>query len=280
MIRPPLKWAGGKTRVLPDLMPHLPKASMLIEPFVGGASVFLNTEYRRYILADINIDLINLYRSIKRQPEYLIYCARNLFKNCNNSESYYSTRWTFNAQARAGEKSNHGALRCGLLSYWTERAAVFLYLNRHCFNGVCRYNIDGDFNVPYGKYKVPYFPETEIRQFSEKANDTRAIFLCASFERTLQLITDRDAVVESLIAVNQKFGVPVIISNSDTAETREIYKPFNLHELSVNRSVGANATTRGVAKEVIGVLKVCDGCGPCCGDATYKIMQEAGVFNE
>lgn len=99
------------------------------------------------------------------------------------------------------------------------------------------------------------------------------------------------ALVESLIAVNQKFGVSVIISNSDTPETREIYNPFKFHELSVNRSVSANAITRGAAKEVIGVLKTCEGCGrhgggicpdcgPCCGDATYKIMQDAGVFDE
>ena len=58
MIRSLLKWPGGKSRVMPELLPHLPKAGCLVEPFVGGASVFLNTDYRRYILADINPDLI------------------------------------------------------------------------------------------------------------------------------------------------------------------------------------------------------------------------------
>lgn len=57
-----------------------------------------------------------------------------------------------------------------------ERAAQFLYLNRHCYNGVCRYNLDNEFNVPYGKYKSVYFPESELRQFAEKANDTNAVF--------------------------------------------------------------------------------------------------------
>lgn len=104
MIRPFLKWAGGKSRVLPDLLPHLPKAKMLVEPFVGGGSVFLNTDYNRYILADINPDLINLYRSVKRHPDFLIDCARRLFECCNNEEHYYPVRREFNEQAKGGNK--------------------------------------------------------------------------------------------------------------------------------------------------------------------------------
>jgi DNA adenine methylase len=84
MIRPFIKWAGGKTRVLPDLLPHLPKADCLIEPFVGGASVFLATEYRRYVLADINPDLINLYREVTRYPDLVIDAARELFNSKNS----------------------------------------------------------------------------------------------------------------------------------------------------------------------------------------------------
>lgn len=323
MIRPFLKWAGGKSRVLPDLLPYLPKADLLIEPFVGGASVFLNTDYRHYILADVNYDLINLYRMATHHTELLIDTAAGMFKEGNNPECYYVIRDNFNSQSISAAQGWHPGRRYGSNVQWIIRAAQFLYLNRYGFNGICRYSLAGNYNVPRGKYKSVYFPETEIRQFAEKARDTKALFLCASFQQTLKIFNTRDAViycdppylpasktgnftqyyggefkknhhtqlVESLIAVNQEFGVPVIISNSNTPETRAIYSAFKFHEISVNRSVSANAITRGAAKEVIGVLKTCEGCGrhgggmcpdcgPCCGDATYKIMQAAGGFDE
>ena len=98
MIRPFIKWAGGKTRVLPDLLPHLPKADCLIEPFVGGASVFLATEYRRYVLADINPDLINLYREVTRYPDLVIDAARELINGKNSPQGYNEVRAAFNKQ--------------------------------------------------------------------------------------------------------------------------------------------------------------------------------------
>lgn len=269
MSRPIIKWAGGKTRVLPNLLPFLPKADCLVEPFVGGASVFLNTDYRRYILADINPDLIGLYRAVKKDPELFITIARAMFMAGNTQDAYTEFRKKFNA-----------------LPQGEERAALFLYLNRHGYNGVCRYNSRGGYNVPYGKYKSIYFPELEIRQFAEKANDTKTIFLCSSFERTLQVIEgvscaiycdppylpasktanftqyhsgtfaaeQHRQLVKALVSVNEKCGLPVVISNSDTPATREIYNPFDLHEITVNRSISANAATRGAAKEVIGSL--------------------------
>lgn len=144
MIRSLLKWPGGKSRVMPELLPHLPTASCLVEPFVGGASVFLNTDYRRYILADINPDLIRLYREVKSNPELVIDLARPLFATGNSKEEYLQNRRIFN-----GTK--------GLLD--VARAALFLYLNRHGYNGVVRYNQSGGYNVPFGQHKSsPYFP--------------------------------------------------------------------------------------------------------------------------
>ena len=76
MIKSPLKWAGGKTRVLPELLKHLPKADCLIEPFVGSGTVFMNTEYRRYVLCDSNRALINFFLALREDPERLILIAR------------------------------------------------------------------------------------------------------------------------------------------------------------------------------------------------------------
>ncbi|HBQ8538731.1 TPA: DNA adenine methylase, partial [Klebsiella pneumoniae] len=95
MIKSPLKWAGGKTRVLPELLKHLPKADCLIEPFVGSGTVFMNTEYRRYVLCDSNRALINFFRALREDPERLILIARNVFRNGNNEDSYYEERKLF-----------------------------------------------------------------------------------------------------------------------------------------------------------------------------------------
>lgn len=295
MIRSLLKWPGGKSRVMPELLPHLPKAGCLVEPFVGGASVFLNTDYRRYILADINPDLIRLYREVKSNPELVIDLARPLFATGNSKEEYLQNRRIFNNTK-------------GLLD--VARAALFLYLNRHCYNGVVRYSKRTGFNVNFGQHKTaPYFPETEIRQFAEKSNDTKAIFLCSSFQNTLKVMVGTDEAIycdppylpasdtanftqyhtepfteknhrqlaAELLEVNRKYGAPVVISNSDTETTREIYHHFRLHEIDVQRSVSTDASNRQKAKEVIGVLKVCEGCGRAGGGRCPDCGLAAGM---
>ncbi|QQA76197.1 DNA adenine methylase [Pectobacterium parmentieri] len=273
MIRPFIKWPGGKTRVLPDLLPHLPKGDRLFEPFVGGASVFLNTDFPRYVLADINADLINTYQMARDATQAFISTAKELFENGNSSDEYYRNRKTFNAI--------HDDER--LL-----KAALFLYLNRHCFNGICRYNNAGFYNVPFGGYKKPYFPEAEIKLFAEKANDTTTCFIAADFRKVLAAkAINKNSVIycdppylpvsdtanftqyhhaaftrehhiqlaKYLRHVRYETDAAVVISNSDTPATREIYQGFEFHEIAVQRSISANAITRGAAKEVIGVLK-------------------------
>lgn len=272
MIRPFIKWAGGKTRALPDLLPHLPKGDRLFEPFVGGASVFLNTDYPRYVLADINADLINTYQMAKNATQAFINTAKELFKNGNGKSEFYLNRNMFNAIS----DDEH------LL-----KAALFLYLNRHCFNGICRYNNAGFFNVPFGNYKKPYFPEAEIRLFAEKTNDTTTCFIAEDFRKVLtaRAINENSVIycdppylpvsdtanftqyhhaaftrehhhdlAGVLLNLNRSRGVPVVISNSDTPATREIYQHYQFHEIAVQRSISANGITRGAAKEVIGVL--------------------------
>lgn len=138
-----LKWAGGKFPLLDDIKKHLPEGECLIEPFVGAGSVFLNTDFSRYILADINSDLIGLYNIVKLRTDEYVAAAREMFTPENNvAERYYLYRDEFN--------QSQDPLR---------RAVLFLYLNRHGYNGLCRYNLRGEFNVPFGRYKKPYFPK-------------------------------------------------------------------------------------------------------------------------
>ena len=149
-----LKWAGGKYPLLDDIKRHLPKGECLVEPFVGAGSVFLNTDFSRYILADINSDLISLYNIVKMRTDEYVQAARELFvPETNCAEVYYQFREEFN--------KSQDPFR---------RAVLFLYLNRYGYNGLCRYNLRGEFNVPFGRYKKPYFPEAELYHFAEKAH--------------------------------------------------------------------------------------------------------------
>ncbi|ECF8073719.1 Dam family site-specific DNA-(adenine-N6)-methyltransferase [Salmonella enterica] len=289
LIRSPLKWAGGKREVVPDLRKHLPKAKCLIEPFVGGGSVFMNTDYDRYALCDSNAALMNFYQHMTYNTAALIDLAWKFFKGGNTPEAYEGNRKTFNEITLSHDKSR---------SQYLEWAALFLYLNRHGFNGVYRANLKGEFNVPFGKYDQPYFPYVEMRLFAEKARDTGTRFVCADFRTTIRALTgicpdisfhadklsdaviycdppylplsdkdsfthyngkaftenDHRALVAHLIEAEQFYGVKSVISNSDTPATRAIYSPFRLHKLNVKRSVSASTEGRKKAPEVIGVL--------------------------
>ncbi|THG63256.1 Dam family site-specific DNA-(adenine-N6)-methyltransferase [Klebsiella variicola] len=288
MIKSPIKWAGGKARVMPQLLKHLPKADCLIEPFVGSGTVFMNTEYRRYVLCDSNRALINFFRVQTSNTERLIDTAREMFLGGNNEEQYYKRRALFNSM----QWSDTGKADTALLY-----AALFLYLNRHCFNGIYRVNQMGDHNVPFGKYGTPYFPADEMRRFAEKANDTKAVFIDGDFRHTVPYVMqlaydaviycdppyipasktanftaygkpftldDHRDLVATLLDAHRQQGIRALISNSDTPETREIYSAFKLHAFSVRRSVSAKS--RDMAGEVIGVLRRDVGCNSgACG---------------
>ncbi|HGA9033595.1 TPA: DNA adenine methylase, partial [Salmonella enterica subsp. enterica serovar Java] len=185
----------------------------------------------------------------------------------------------------------------------------------HCFNGIWRVSKKSGFNVPF-RNKTRPFPEEELRQFAEKARRTRAEFLCVDFRYTLRaqyLLMSNDTViycdppylpesktadfrgytaagftpddhrdlVSLLLDVNQDYGAKVVISNSDTKETREIYAPFKLHRLKVQRSVSANGQRRGTADEVIGVLNDGERCVSAprrAGKATTAAFYEGSDY--
>ncbi|HDZ9599935.1 TPA: Dam family site-specific DNA-(adenine-N6)-methyltransferase [Klebsiella pneumoniae] len=314
MIKSPIKWAGGKTRVMPQLLKHLPKADCLIEPFVGSGTVFMNTEYRRYILCDSNFALINFFRQLTAWTDDVIALSCELFQDGNDAGRYYEHRSRFNVM---------NANNFGGISSLQRYAALFLYLNRHCYNGVWRINLKGSHNVPFGKYRSPYFPEAEMRLFAEKAKDTGTMFVCGDFRTTIPssvefdsepdavmycdppyipssktanftaygkpfTLDDHRALAATLLDAHRQHGTRSVISNSDTPETREIYSAFNLHAFSVRRSVSAKS--RDMAGEVIGVLRICNGCGcsgggncpdcgPVMGASTYGVMAAAGAFD-
>ncbi|EEV9022305.1 Dam family site-specific DNA-(adenine-N6)-methyltransferase [Escherichia coli] len=301
----PLKWVGGKSRIMNTLKAHLPEADCLVEPFVGGASVFMNTSYSRYILGDSNGALINFCRAARDNTDCLINEAKDLFLEHNNRTDYLAIRNTFNAE-------NHAFLSTGISDRRELRlAAMFLYLNRHCFNGLYRVNEKGDFNVPFGGYRAPYFPEREIRAFADKANSTRTLLVHGDFQKTLNTASHLFSIGSTLCVycdppylsfsgrdnftayekpftkdehvrlraaldrLSQETGgmTSITISGSDTPEARRIYQGYRMNRIQAPRSVGAK--TRKPAPEVIATLRQCDACGrhgggycPDCGTVT------------
>jgi DNA adenine methylase len=265
-IKTPLKWAGNKTSLMPQLLEHLPKGKRLVEPFGGSCAVMMNTDYDEYLIADVNPDLIHLCKYIQMDAGQFIADSKPFFERSNEEHLYYDLRLSFNIEPE-----------------WQWRATVFLYLNRHGYRGLCRYNQRGHFNIPYGHYKKPYFPEAEIRAFAEKAK--RTTFICADFEETLRMVRPGDVVYcdppyipESATACFTQYhtdgftsdnqlhlahslyrlsleGYPVAASNSDTQETRSLYGRFNIHKLTAPRRIGAGKGGASLAPELLAVLK-------------------------
>ncbi|WP_206403584.1 DNA adenine methylase [Erwinia billingiae] len=255
-----LKWLGSKSRIMPELEKYLPSGDRLVEPFAGSCAVMMNTNYEKYLVADVNPDLINLCRQIKESPRQFIIIAFRTFAENRSEESYYKVREMFN---------HH--LGLPLL----ERAAYFLYLNRNGHRGMCRYNKQGNFNVPFGYYTDPYFPLAEINAFAEKAK--RATFICADFTETLNMVKAGDVVycdppydgtfteyhgggfgkdkqyeLASLLSdvANRH---PVIASNSNTSLVKSLYRQFDLHQITAPRSIGVAAGKGKNAEEIIAV---------------------------
>jgi DNA adenine methylase len=268
-VRPFLKWPGGKFRLLDKVLSFLPLGEQLVEPFVGGGAVFLNTHYKSYLLNDANPDLIILYKTLQKQRKKFIENCRLLFVPKNNNEKkYYCFREEFNACADP-----------------TRRSALFLYLNRHGYNGLCRYSAGKKaFNVPFGRYVKPYFPEKEMIFFYEKA--VHATFICEDFTCTLKRAKKGSVVYndppyvpwnksscfteyraggfslkeqEILADLSQRLsrkGIPVLLSNHSNNLTKSLYQKADIHEFPVQRYISCKAANRGIVLELLAFYSV------------------------
>ncbi|HBF38483.1 MAG TPA: DNA adenine methylase [Firmicutes bacterium] len=163
-MRPFFKWAGGKYRLVERIQRKLPPGKRLLEPFAGSCALSINTDYEAYWLNDINPDLTSVYQILQREGlSFISSCKHYFTSETNTSAKYYEIRERFNQ-----EKDRY------------TKAMLFIYLNRHGYNGLCRYNSSGEFNVPFGRYRKPYFPEKELGYFYEKFQ--KALFSSLDFE--------------------------------------------------------------------------------------------------
>lgn len=264
--RPFLKWAGNKYRILSRILQTLPLGERLIEAFAGSAALFLNTEYERYLINDINTDVISLYQILQKEGNHFIDQTHRFFTPENNTpDVYYKLRARFNNSDDP-----------------TEKAALFVYLNRHGYNGLCRYSASGIFNVPFGRYHRPYFPRKEMVTFHLKAQ--RAKFTCLDFRKVFARARQGTVVYadppyvplsdtayfthysrdgfgfkeqEALTQNAQRLakrGIPVLISNHDTPFTRKAYRNAKLIGLTVTRSISCKGNQRIPAHEVLALF--------------------------
>lgn len=266
--KPFLKWPGGKFRLTDRIRSKLAPGKRLIEPFTGSAAVFLNTNYEEYLLADSNPDLINLFQQLVEEKDKFIKYCQSFFIPANNTEDkYYAFREEFNNTINQRRKS-----------------ALFSYLNRHCYNGLCRYNKKGKFNTPFGRYKKPRIQDEEMREFINAAKNTT--FMQADFTKTMQLARKGDVVYCDppyvplsdtafftdyhsggfnwddqilLVQTAQKLantGIQIVISNHNTKEVLKLYKNAGatIDCFQVQRHISCDANNRKKADEILAVF--------------------------
>jgi DNA adenine methylase len=261
MQKPFLKWAGNKLKILPFIKSQLGEHTRLVEPFMGSGVFAINTN-SRYLGADINNDLISIFHHLQNEPDLFIEYAKRFFgEEYIGGENYNLLRGRFNS-----------------LPYSLERAALFLYLNKHGFNGLCRYNQKGEFNVPFNHCKkTPAFPDTELRVAAERCRSSE--FKNQPFEKTflevgigdvvycdppyLPLVDKKGIVTytqhafgleehELLVSLARQSQVTVLISNHDSEVTRHLYKDADeIISLDVCRTMGRYNTIANTAKELL-----------------------------
>lgn len=268
-LKPVTKWVGGKRQLLPELVKRIPQSyNRYFEPFVGGGALLFKLAPQNAVINDQNLELINIYQSIKNNPDELIELLKKHQKN--NSKEYY-------LDVRSVDRDGRLDLMTDV-----ERAARILYMLRVDFNGLYRVNKKGQFNVPYGKYKNPKIVNKEnIRAVSQYFNQTNVEILNEDFAFAVSKAKSDDFVYfdppyiplsttssftsytedgfgeKDQIRLANKFfelaskGVKVMESNSDTETTRKLYKNANIYEVKASRVINAKASGRGKINELI-----------------------------
>ena len=254
-VKPFLKWAGGKTQMLKEILPKVPTSyGKYIEPFVGGGALFFSLQPNDSVIADSNPELINTYKQVASNVEDVISCLQGY---ANTEEIFYSVRkqdWTQLSP--------------------TEAAARMIFLNKTCFNGLYRVNKYGQFNVPFGRYLNPKFCDADalraaatllkkttilcgdyVLVLDHYAQPGDFVFLdppylpiseYADFKRyTKEQFYEEDhrELAKSIIHLHEK-GCHVILTNSNHPLVHELYGAFNIKAILTKRHISCNGSNR------------------------------------
>lgn len=272
LVKPFVKWAGGKRQLLPEIKKYIPNTiARYYEPFVGGGAVFLNMQFTNVIINDFNDELINTYLIVKNNVEELLTILEHHQIN-NTSDYYYAIR----AWDRSGEIEKKSDV---------ERAARFIYLNKTGFNGLFRVNSQGQINVPYGRYKNPAIVNKEVLYaVSSYLNKANIKLLNGDYAEAIKTAKSGDFVYldppyapvsdgknnfvgytlngfgtaeqERLRDIFDQLtakGVKAMMSNSSVPLIHELYKKYadTTEIIQASRSINSNAAGRNKVDEVL-----------------------------
>jgi DNA adenine methylase len=267
---PIVKWAGGKSKLLGQLLPLMPAGAELmrhVEPFMGGAAMFFARGPERALLCDVNPALVATYEAVRDAVDDVIAELERLSSahDTRSDKTYYSVRERYNRSRTLTP---------------VERAAAFIYLNKTCFNGLHRVNRRGEFNVPAGRYKNPRILDADVLRTASSAL-RRAELRCTGFEQLLSSARPGDFVyfdppyepvsstasftayaqdgfrredqlrLRDVFATLDKRGCKLMLSNSDVPFLRDIYKGFRLDTVQAARAINRDASKRGPVSELV-----------------------------
>ena len=253
--KPILKWAGGKTQMLGELMPRVPKTyGRYIEPFFGGGALFFSLKPDNAIIADSNPELINMYLQVAHHVDDVIECLQ---KYENTSEMFYEVR-SLNWQTLPK----------------AEAAARTIYLNKTCFNGLYRVNRSGQFNTPFGKYKNPKICDIDALRLASEAL-RKADILCGDYILVLehyaqpgdfvfldppylpisensdfkrytkeQFYEDDHVELAKMIDTLHERGCYVILTNSNHPLVHQLYEQYKIEVIQTKRHISCHGDTR------------------------------------
>ncbi len=255
VAKPILKWAGGKTQMLGELIPRVPKTyGRYIEPFFGGGALFFSLKPENAIIADSNPELINMYLQVAHHVDDVIECLQ---KYENTSEMFYEVRsldWQTLPKAEA--------------------AARTIYLNKTCFNGLYRVNSSGQFNTPFGKYKNPKICDIDTLRLASEAL-RKADILCGDYILVLehyaqpgdfvfldppylpisensdfkrytkeQFYEDDHIELAKMIGILHERGCYVILTNSNHPLVHQLYEQYKIEVIHTKRHISCHGDTR------------------------------------
>ncbi|WP_172188299.1 DNA adenine methylase [Lentilactobacillus kribbianus] len=269
-LSPFIKWVGGKRQLFGNISELLPNSyNRYYEPFLGGGAVLLALQPKQGVINDLNYELINTWQVVKDNPEELIVALQKHQEK--NSKEYYLDIRVMDRDGRLEQMTS------------VLRAARFIYMNKVGFNGLWRVNKKGQNNVPYGKYKNPNIVDKRIIDVSKYLNKNDIQISNVDYREAVVTAKENDFVyfdspyiplnpTSNFTSYNSsefglleqeelrntalnlaKRGVKVMLSNSDTEITRNLYKNkiFKLHEVKATRSINSDAKKRGKIGELI-----------------------------
>ena len=287
LAKPFIKWVGGKSQLLEEIREKYPqKIEKYCEPFVGGGAVLFDVlskfQPKQVLINDINKELINTYSQIKNNCKEMISQLSEIqskYRNQSleqNKEFFYEKRNRYNELKVNGNEAEN-----------LEKAVLFIFLNKTCFNGLYRVNKKGQFNVPMGAYKNPTICDDEnLRNISEALQNVTIV--CGDYSLSKEFI-DKDTFVyldppyrpisdtsgftsynidafddneqirlaKFIDEINQT-GAKIVLSNSDPKNVNEednffddLYKNYIINRVEASRAINSNGDKRGKIKELL-----------------------------